>query len=199
MGKKCIVCITACAVALSLAISGCKTYGEGAAAGAATGALAGGIIGHQSGHRDQGAVIGAVLGGLGGLIAHDVKARKVNEAGPAPAPPQTQQGESLYLSDARVLPSIIRPGNRGEATVQYTVSGAGPKGVQIREERTLRHNGELVATLSSQTFTRTDGTWVSTQQFDIPTSFQLGEYTMVQTIEAPNSQISGQSAFNVMD
>lgn len=188
-------------VAASLA--GCQTYGESTAAGALTGATLGGVIGHQSGNRDQGAVMGAILGGLLGLISHDVKVQQARGAqATADAygyTPQSRQGEMLTLENAQVLPQAIQRGNRGEATIQYALLGTPRRGSPVRETRLLMHNGRTLAELSTRNFTRGDGTWVSTLQFDVPRDFEPGEYVILQRVQTAQSTISARTPFEVYD
>ncbi len=184
---------------LALVLSGCQTYGEAAALGGAAGAGTGAIIGHQSGHAGEGAVIGAVVGTIAGLVAHDVKARRSMDAqttaqrlGYSP-----QQGEVLQLEDSQVLPSFVRAGNMVEATIQYVLLGVPTRGTDVRETRALLRNGEVIAELSSKTFRRSNGTWVSTLPFRVPGNLTPGEYTMVQTVATAQSQISSSTRFTV--
>ena len=184
---------------VSVAMSGCQTYGEAAGLGAGLGAVAGGIIGHQSGHAVEGAIIGAAVGGATGLIAHDIKARRersraetVTTYNYTPA-----QGEMLTLERSEVLPGTVRPGENAEASVQYALLGAGP-GVQVSEQRSLMRNGQLVADVSTHSFSRDDGTWVSTQPFRVPTNLQPGAYTIVTSVRTAKSAISSQAAFTVL-
>ncbi len=185
---------------LGITLSGCQTYGEAAGLGAGAGALAGGIIGHQSGHAIEGALIGAAVGGAAGLIAHDIKARRERDraqtiaAYPAYAP---AQGEMLQMERSEILPATVRPGENAEASVQYALLGTGP-GVQVSEQRTLMRGDRLVAEVSTHSFTRDDGTWVSTQPFRVPTNLQPGPYTIVTSVRTAQSSISSQATFNVL-
>lgn len=179
-------------------VSGCQTYGEGAGLGAAIGATAGAIIGHQSGNALEGAAIGAALGGVGGLIAHDVKVQreKSREQTAVQYNYQPAQGEFLTFEEAQLLPSVTAPGRRVEASFQYALLGAG-NGVRVQETRQLLLGDQVISDLSSKTFDRTDGTWVSTQQFTLPSNLQPGRYTLVQRVSTAKSTVSGRSAFTV--
>jgi uncharacterized protein YcfJ len=171
---------------------GCQTYGEAGGLGAALGAGTGAIIGHQSGHAGEGALIGGVLGGLTGLVAHDIKAQKQRDRAQTAAQYkyQSTQGEMLTLENAQVLPSSVRPGNLVEASMQYALLGTGG-GTKVTETRTLKRGDEVIAEVSSKTFTRDDGTWVSTQQFKIPENVVPDMYTVVQVVQTAQSRISG--------
>lgn len=184
---------------VSVALSGCQTYGEAAGLGAGLGAVAGGVIGHQSGHAVEGALIGAALGGATGLIAHDIKVKRqrsraetVTAYNYAPT-----QGEMLTLERSEVLPPSVRPGENAEASVQYALLGTGP-GVEVNEQRSLMRNGQLIAEVSTHSFARDDGTWVSTQPFRVPTNLQPGPYTIVTSVRTSKSAISSQAPFNVL-
>lgn len=186
-------------VAIALVLSGCQTYGEAAGLGATTGAGAGAVIGNQSGHAGEGAVIGAVLGTIAGLVAHDVKARRSMDAETTAQRHSydSQQGEVLELDDAQVYPHFVKPGNMAEATIQYALLGVPSKGVDVVETRILKRNSEVIAELSSKTFRRTAGTWVSTLPFRISDSLQPGEYVIMQVVQTGQSRISASSSFTV--
>ncbi|MBI2423730.1 MAG: hypothetical protein HYV27_12945 [Candidatus Hydrogenedentes bacterium] len=178
--------------------SGCETYGEGAGLGAAVGATAGAIIGHQSGNALAGAAIGAAVGGIGGLIAHDIKVHRARtrEETAAQYNYQPTQGEVLTFEEATVLPSVTAPGKLVETSFQYALLGA-PNGVRVQETRQLFLGDQLISDLSSKSFDRTDGTWVSAQQFTLPGNLQPGRYAIVQRVTTPTSTVSGRSNFTV--
>lgn len=185
-------------VCVGLAVAGCQTYGEGAGLGAVIGAGTGALIGSASGHAGQGALIGAAVGGVAGLIAHDIKARRAKDA-QATAKDysyQPSQGEVLRMENNQALPSIVAPGNKIEASIQYALLGAGSQGAPITEVRQLRHGPDVLAETSA-TVTRPDGTWVSTQQFDLPRNAAPGEYALTQTVATAKSRVSGTSYFTV--
>lgn len=177
---------------------GCQTYGEAAGLGAALGGATGAIIGHQSGHALEGAAIGAVLGGITGLVAHDIKAQKAKSAQQTTAEYnyQPNQGERLAFERAEVLPNVVTPGNMIEATIQYALLGTG-SGTSVTETRSLMKGEQLIADLSSSTFNRNDGTWVSSQQFRLPPNLSPGQYTILFRVSTKLSSISGRANFVV--
>jgi hypothetical protein len=194
--KRWIAAGMACCLFLSMA--GCQTYGEGAGAGAAVGAIAGGIIGHQSGRALEGAAIGAALGGLVGLIAHDIKVQR------AKSREQTVEkynytpsaGEVLSLEENFVTPEVTTPGGKITASLQYALIGA-TNGTQVTETRRLLRGEKVIADLSSKKFSREDGTWLTTQEFTLPSNLKPGEYSLVQRVETSQSSIFGTATFVV--
>jgi len=187
-------------LALVVGSFGCQSYGRAGGLGAGIGAATGAIIGHQSGHAGEGAAIGAVVGGLTGLIAHDVKARraKSREETMAEYNYEPQQGEKLMLENAQALPSVVQRGNFVEASIQYALLTGGTGAVQVTETRQLRRGDQVVADISSQKFSRPDGTWVSTQQFKIPNNTEPGVYAIMQRVTtAQGSTIAGSDTFTV--
>lgn len=184
--------------ALSLSIAGCETYGQGAGLGAAIGAGAGAIIGHQSGHALEGAAIGAALGGLAGVVAHDIKVNRQRDAAETAQSYNYQpaQGEVLRFEGAEVLPASVRPGEMIQGRITYALLGTGA-GVQVREARLLMRGSETIAELSNQTFTRTDSTWASTQDFRLPSNLAPGVYTLETRVQTAQSSISGRAQFLV--
>ena len=160
--------------------------------------MTGAVIGHQSGHALEGAAVGAVLGGLAGLIAHDVKVRQSKSAQQTAFEYnyQPSQGERLLFERTEVLPPTVTPGNMIEATVQYALLGTG-SGVQVTESRTLMRGNQVVSELSTTTMTRTDGTWVSSQQFRLPPNLPPGEYSILTRVTTRLSSISGSASFIV--
>ena len=184
---------------LAIITSGCETYGEAAGLGAGVGALAGGIIGHQSGHALEGAVIGAAVGGVTGLIAHDIKARRMRTKAETEATYNyvPAQGEMLTLERSEVLPATLRPGEEAEASIQYALLGTGT-GVQVSEQRSLMQGDRMIADVSTHNFNRDDGTWVSAQPIRLPSNLQPGQYTIVTTVRTARSAISSQAQFTVL-
>jgi len=194
--------VLSCALVLSvvaLGIVGCQTYGEAAGLGGAIGAGTGAIIGHQSGHTVEGALIGGALGAVTGLIVHDVKVKQARsrEQTAQVYNYQPTQGEMLTLERSEVLPPSVRPGEEISGTIQYALLGTGP-GVQVGEQRTIMQGERVVADISTQNFTRQDGTWVSTLPFRLPGNIQPGQYSLVTTVRTARSAISGRANFTVL-
>lgn len=188
--------IVAGALALAVATAGCETYGESGSLGAIIGAGAGAIIGNQSGHAGEGALIGAALGGLTGLVVHDAIAKKFKDSETTAREYQYQpsQGEMMTFEEAEVRPSPVRRGNMADVSIQYALLGTG-EGTRVTETRVLKRGDSVIAQLSSKTYTRNDGTWVSTQQFRISERLAPGEYTLLQTVRTEQSMISGTTTF----
>ena len=194
--------VLSCTLVLSMAavgVVGCQTYGEAAGLGGGLGAGAGAIIGHQSGHTVEGALIGGALGALTGLIVHDIKVKQARsrEQTAQAYNYQPTQGEMLTMERTEVLPPSVRPGEEISATIQYALLGTGP-GVQVSEQRTLMMGDRVISDISTQSFTRQDGTWVSTLPFRLPGNLQPGQYTLVTTVRTARSAISGRANFTVL-
>jgi gas vesicle protein len=186
-------------VSVALVALGCQTMGESAALGGALGAGAGAIIGNQSGNPITGALIGGAVGALAGLIIHDIKVHQTRTAQQTAAQYNysPDQGVKIVGENAAANPNVIRPGGKVTTFVQYAVLGAPPNGIQIRETRTLRQNGQVIKQISSQDFMRTDGTWESTQEISFPNNVPPGTYEVAQTISAPNTQFQQNVVFNI--
>jgi hypothetical protein len=195
--------IITCGLVLGLGVSltGCETTGESAGLGAVFGATAGAIIGNQSGNSEQGALIGAVIGGFSGAIVHDVQKSKVERRMTAEETVieydyQPTQGESLVFEDSSIEPESIVRGSMATAGMQYAILGTGA-GKQVTETRVIKRNGEIISKISSQKYTRNDGTWVSTQQFRIPENWEAGKYTLEQSADTIKSSVMGTTNFYV--
>ena len=202
--------LSAVVMAASVAgLTGCETTGESAGLGALIGAGAGAIIGAHSGNAAAGAIIGAALGGAGGAISHDVRETRAEKRRTASEtyarynyePVETvtttpSRSLSLVFEDASVVPSAIRRGAMVEGTMQYAVLGAGA-GRDVTETRIIKKGSEVISQVSSKTFTRNDGTWVSRQEFRIPESWAPGEYTLEQVVQSQDTWISGTVKFYV--
>jgi hypothetical protein len=184
-------------VCAALVVGGCETYARSGALGAGLGAATGAAIGSASGDAGQGALIGAAVGGLAGLITHDVRARraKSREETAAKYDYEPSQGEVLSMENAQVLPSVVRPGGMAEMTMQYALLGAGEEAT-VTETRQLRRGADVLSE-SSQTVTRGEGTWVSTQQFELPRDAKSGEYTVYQRASTATSTVSASDTFIV--
>ena len=193
------ICFTLVLGMIALGFAGCETYGEAAGLGGALGAGTGAIIGHQSGHTVEGALIGGALGAVTGLIVHDVKVRqaKSRQETAQTYNYQPSQGEMLTFERAEVLPASVRPGEEISSTMQYALLGVG-SGAQVSEQRTLMQGDRVISDISTQNFTRQDGTWVSDLPFRLPGNLQPGQYTVVTTVRTSRSAISGRAAFTVL-
>jgi len=198
MKKKAFYAAAAALVCILILEAGCQSYGQTAGLGALIGAGTGAAIGSASGEAGAGALIGAAVGGLAGLVAHDVRARRVRDqrATASDYAYQPAQGEVLRMENVQAAPSTVKLGNLVEASMQYALLGTGPGGVSVVETRQLRDGANVLAETSG-TVVRTDGTWVSTQTFEIPQNALTGTYTIVQTVQTPQSRVSGTSTFTV--
>lgn len=181
------------------ALTGCESYGKSAGLGAALGAGAGALIADD--HRVGGALVGAVAGAAAGLVVKDIKETRARKARDAQATAETysytpSQGQSMVFENSQVLPSVVRRGNMVEASMQYALLGS-PGGTDVTETRSLMRGDREISQVSSQMFTRTDGTWVSTQQFRIPQDLTPGEYTLMQRAYTARSSVSGTTQFYV--
>lgn len=198
--KRYVITLLLATVVCSIIIqgSGCQTYGEAGGLGTALGAATGAIIGNQSGHAGEGAIIGGVLGGIAGLVAHDIKAQKAKSAQETAQQYnyQPSQGERLTFERAEVLPNVVTPGNTIETTIQYALLGTG-SGTTVTETRSLLRGDQLVSDLSTSSFNRNDGTWVSSQEFRLPNNLSPGQYTILFRVSTNLSSISGRANFVV--
>ena len=193
-----ILSITMAAVLIT-GMTGCQTRGESAGLGAAIGAVAGAIIGNQSGSQSEGAVIGAIIGGVGGLIVDDIQRTKAKKQATAQETAvvydyNPSQGESMVFENSELLPGNAVRGEFVTASMQYALLGSGP-GKTVTETRVIKQGDEIVSQISSQQFTRNDGTWVSTQDFRVPKNWKPGEYTLEQTVATIQSTVSGTTKF----
>jgi uncharacterized protein YcfJ len=179
-------------------LSGCQTTGESAGLGALIGAGAGAIIGGAAGDGKGaaiGAAVGAAAGAATGAIVHDVRESRAERV---VTPEQTAQtynyqpsaGQSMVFEDASVQPAIARPGEFVELRMQYALLGA-PSGATITERRIVLQNDRVVSQISAEEHIRNDGTWVSTQEFRVPNSWDPGEYIIEQTVSSSRLTVSG--------
>ena len=183
---------------LLLPLQGCQTYGEGVGLGAAIGTGLGTAIGSNSGEAFAGALIRAGFGAASGAVAHDIKAkRELNGVRTAEVYEYVpEQGEVMTFEEASVSPAAVVPGGMLKASLQYALLGTGSS-VRATETRQLQQDDKIIAKLSSKTVTRADGTWLSTQQFKLPTNLASGRYTRVQRVTKNQSTISGTSQFTI--
>lgn len=198
MKKRSRILVGLAVIALAVGQLDCETYGQGAGMGALIGGGAGAIIGHQSGHALEGAAIGAAAGALTGLIVHDIKVRRARTAEETaqqysytPA-----QGMKLQMERSEVLPNPTSRGQEVESQVQYALLGAGG-GVEVTETRALLRGGQLIQQVSSESQVRTDGTWVSSQRFRLPSDLQPGVYSVSARISTGQHVVSNTSEFTV--
>lgn len=186
------------ACCLLISVSGCETTGQSAGLGAALGGAAGAVIGHQSGHALEGAAIGAAAGGLTGWFVHDVRADRARNRQQTVETYKYEpsQGEVLSLEDSFVTPNVASPGQMVTASLQYAIIGSDGT-TQVKETRRLLRGEKVIGELSSKTFTRQDGTWVTTQEFKLQPNLKPGQYTLLQRVETDESSIFGTAEFTV--
>jgi len=194
----------ALALTLTAAVVGCETTGESAGLGALIGAGAGALIGGTTGGDDGaliGAAVGAGLGAAGGAVAHDVRKTRAEKVYTPTQTAEThryepRQGQNLVFEDASVDPSYARRGEFVEARMQYAVLGV-PDGTKVTERRVVLKDDRLISEVSAEEHYRNDGTWVSLQEFRIPTSWEPGEYTLEQRVSTSRLNVSGRVRFRV--
>lgn len=184
---------------LVIPLTGCETTGESAGLGAVLGATAGAIIGNQSGSQGEGAVIGAILGATAGAITKDIQDTNATKSRSAEETVieynyTPSQGESLRFENASLDPISVVRGEWTSVLMQYALLGSGA-GKQVTETRVIKKDGEIVAQISSESFTRNDGTWVSSQEFRVPENWEVGQYTVEQSAKTHQSMISGTAKF----
>ena len=195
MQNRTFIAAIALVIVAGLGAAGCETMAQSGGLGAGTGA----IIGHQRGRAWEGAAIGAALGGVTGIIAHDIRERRTRTAEEtAQAYNYTpDQGFELQIERTEVSPRELNPGQRGTASVEYYLLGASG-GTEVMERRELRRGNQVISELSSQTVTRTNGTWVSEMPFDVPHDAEPGLYTMHQVVQSGGNRISGTATFEIV-
>jgi hypothetical protein len=96
----------------------------------------------------------------------------------------------MVFEDASVHPAVARRGEFVELRMQYALLGA-PSGASITERRIVLKNNEVVSQISAEEHVRNDGTWVSMQEFRVPTSWSHGEYIIDQTVSSSGLTVSG--------
>jgi len=136
---------------------------------------------------------------LAGLIAQDVKVRRerTRQETVETYNYTETQGLLVQFERAEVLPRDARPGTRVQNVFQYAILGAGA-GISVTEHRSLLQGDRLLGELSSETFTRDDGTWVSTQEFQLPNDMRPGVYSIETRVSAGSAApISGRANFTV--
>ncbi len=203
MRNRKFLALVALVVLAGLITAGCETMAGSAGTGAGLGAATGAIIGHQRGRAWEGAAIGAALGGITGVIVHDIRDRRVQSAD-AVQEEYIERGEWQPESQDRIMemrrasvdPQQLRRGQSGRATMEYDVLGMG--GTEVVESREIRRGGQVIGQLSSKGFTRGDGTWESSQAFDITSDMDPGLYTLVQRVRGGGLDISRSTQFEVV-
>lgn len=192
-------------ISMTMAMAGCETAGQSAGLGALVGAGTGAVIGGHH-HAGEGALIGAAVGAMTGLVVHGIKTQRTKDAQQTAQryqqqnnnqPYKSEQGLKIYGSDANITPSKVKRGQTVSASVEYGVLGSGPDGVKVSEKRMLRQNGNVIRELSKQDFVRTDGTWQSSLDIDIPQSLNPGQYEIVNLIASRDTQYERALTFTV--
>lgn len=182
---------------VSMGLLGCETAGGSAASGALLGAGLGAVIGNQSGNPRTGAAIGAALGALAGYAIHKSRTRQMQTASETykEYEYQPQQGFQLDVREGNVSPSVVAPGGKVQAIMEYATLGTGG-GVAVQEARVLKTQNDSVK-LDQETVTRTDGTWQNTLEFQVPSDAPAGQYRVTQKVEAQGKSASEMLIFDV--
>ena len=185
-------------ITLAIVHLGCETTGQSAGLGALIGGGAGAVIGNQSGHALEGAAIGAAAGALTGVVVHKIQARRARTAEETAQQYSytPTQGLKLQMERSEVMPNPTSRGQEVESQVQYALLGAGA-GMEVTETRALLRGGQLIQQVSSESQVRTDGTWVSSQRFRLPSDLQPGVYSVSARISTAQHVVSSSSDFVV--
>ncbi len=165
----------------------------GAGVGAATGALAGAALGDT-----RGAILGGLAGALiGGAVGHyKFDKEKDAEATAQQYNYQPSSGTVLRVEDVSASPSSIQAGNQVDLQSRYAVMTPLAEPVQITEEYTIRHNGQLVGN-PKITVSHEAGTYSSSIPLNLPNNAPRGEYRVVATISTPTSSDARETTFTV--
>ena len=109
-----------------------------------------------------------------------------------------EHGALLLFEEATTLPHSVSPGKTVEAWIQYVVLG-GAEETAVTEQRMLLWEDRVVCELSSKTYTRRNGTWLSQQQYVMPRSAPPGDYMIIQRVNTDEALVTGMTRFRVED
>jgi len=177
-------------VVFPVVLGGCAT---GTQTGAVLGATAGAVIGAGVGFflgGQQGAFIGAAIGtGLGtatgaavGQYFENQQQRTRPQTSQAHAY-QPSQGPLLALSQMRVVPMLVKPGDTVQVTVTYDVLAPEPnRQIPITETWVFKHNTTQLTTIARPEEFKDQGGYASTYTFTMAKDALVGEYQAMVTV-----------------
>ena len=177
------------ALIAALVLAGCETTGQSVGLGALVGGATGAIIGNQSGHAAEGALIGAAVGAAAGWVADKIVKDRQSRLAKGPVETATEnnykpeEGFRLEMKGGTISPRTVKPGDTVLTTYQYAVLGAGD-GVPVQQTCLVKKGDRQLAVLDRKTVTRTDGTYESLIEFQVPPEAEPGEYIISQSVEA---------------
>jgi hypothetical protein len=173
-----------------IVLGGCAT---GTQTGAVLGATAGAVIGAGVGFflgGQQGAFIGAAIGtGLGTATGAAVGQHFENRQ--QHTRPQTSQahayqpsqGPLLAVSEMRVVPMLVKPGDTVQVTVTYDVlAPESNRQIPITETWVFKHNTTQLTTITRPEELKDQGGYASTYTFTMAKDALPGEYQAMVTV-----------------
>ena len=191
--------VIAALLAMCILVAGCETTGQSAGLGAVLGGTTGAIIGNQSHHAWQGALIGAAVGGLAGYAVKKLQDRQTKNAQQTAQENNytPSQGLKLNYKGGSVSPGTVKPGDKVVASVEYAALGTGSNGIDVEEQRILSQGDKTLGTMSKDKVHRTDGTWESSVEFQVPKNATPGQYTVAQNVSTTGQSIEKAVTFDV--
>jgi hypothetical protein len=199
---------------LSVALTSCTTpsgtyapkrsAAAGAAGGAVAGAALGSIIGAATGSPATGAWVGAasgaIVGGIGGaLYARHMNQQMRNRDVAAQQYNYTPgRGAMVDISDARVMPTSVRPGQTIDMSMTYTVLTPNDTPTQVTLSREVRQGGRLVGQPYSTQASNQNGTFQDRVSFTVPRDAAAGSYTVSNRLMSSYGSAERTSYFTVV-
>jgi hypothetical protein len=173
-----------------IVLGGCAT---GTQTGAVLGATAGAVIGAGVGFflgGQQGAFIGATIGtGLGtatGAAVGQHFENRQQHTRPQASQAHTyqpSQGQLLAVSEMRVVPMLVKPGDTVQVTVTYDVLAPEPnRQIPITETWVFKHNTTQLTTIARPEQLKDQGGYASTYTFTMAKNALPGEYQAIVTV-----------------
>jgi len=173
-----------------MVLGGCAT---GTQTGAVLGATAGAVIGAGVGFflgGQHGAFIGATIGTALGTVTGAAVGQHFENRQQRTRPQASQahayqpsQGPLLAVSEMRVLPMLVKPGDPVQVTVTYDVLAPEPnRQIPITETWVFKHNTTQLTTIARPEEFKDQGGYASTYTFTMAKDALVGEYQAMVTV-----------------
>lgn len=189
---------------LSSCMSTHQGSGQGGAIGAGAGAIGGAIFGQLIGGDTKATVLGAALGAAAGyLIGLDIESRtqkvQTAEQTKESVPAYQRRDPLLQVKQKTIEPSQqIQVGQNVTVKVTYVVFDEQNPRHQVRESKSIWHNGELVKVLGDTEEVRDNGTYESLVSFRLPQKMEKGDYEVRHNISTKTLATNSTMQFSVI-
>lgn len=114
--------------------------------------------------------------------------------------PQVQPSNALSLKvlQTSLKPVSVRPGDKVQVVLRYSIAGAPAHGLSLQGKSILLQEGKELTVLKEESSTKENGEWEDTLSFVVPTSAKPGKYMVTMRISGQGQTRTAQRSFTVL-